>query len=390
MAYIPDLKAAADPTTFPLTTEFPHPTYLARNSLYDGGFNVNSTSKQAWKAVLAGLKEQNMPDGGTTKGTVLSRFARNFMPNAGVKTAWNSYRELTDAEIDDLADKVVKEVRDRGPFMSMADFINRRLLASDQGLKGALQAAIDASAINDAAIKAAGNGVNTTGTYAHPSAPNYSDPNGIADTTNYQFKVWDFHIQGKLGSRGMTGSPKPPVATPRFPNLRAYSRTAKYNPSPLNPYSVTDAVAGLGAPQLVSQMDVLNSVGANLTARSDTFTIRAFGEALDNAGNSIGRAWVEVVVQRSPNYIASATRGPAYEEANRRKLLYRPTTTAEAAITYDNDPIVEPYESVNSDDALGGLPGNATQIEKEGWVINRLLGRRFKTTNVRWLNANEI
>ena len=383
MVYIPDLKAAADPTTFPLPTEFPHPTYLARNSLYDGGFNVNSTSKQAWKAVLAGLKGQNMPDGTTTSGTVLSRFARNFVPNVGVKTAWNSYRELTDAEIDDLADKVVKEVRDRGPFMSMADFINRRLLASDHGLKGALQAAIDASKINDAAIAAAG------GTYAHPAAPNYVDPNGIADTTNYQFQVWDFLIPGKVGRKGLAGSPKPPAPTPRFPNLRAYSRTSRYDPSPANPYNVTDAVAGLGAPQLVSQMDVLNSVGANLTARSDTFTVRAYGEALDNAGNSIGRAWVEVVVQRSPYYIASATRGPAYEEANRRKLLYRPTTPGEA-ITYDNDPIVEPYESVNSSGALGGLPSNATQIEKEGWVINRLLGRRFKTTNVRWLNANEI
>ena len=36
------------------------------------------------------------------------------------------------------------------------------------------------------------------------------------------------------------------------------------------------------------------------------------------------------------------------------------------------------------------LPGNATPYEKENWNINRLLGRRFKASSIRWLNANEI
>ena len=149
------------------------------------------------------------------------------------------------------------------------------------------------------------------------------------------------------------------------------------------------AVAGLGAPQIVSQIDVLNSVGANLTARSDTFTVRAYGEALDNAGNTIGKAWVEVIVQRTPFYVVPSSRGPGLEEANRRKLLYRPKTSAEG-VAYDNDPVVEMYESVNSAGSLGGLPSDATTDEKNAWKVNRLLGRRFKTTNIRWLNANEI
>ncbi len=405
MLYLPDLLPAADAKLFPQATEFPHPGYLARNSLYDGGFNVNSTSTQAWKAVLSGLRGQTIPDGTTTTGTVLSRFARNFMPSSN-QNAWNSYRELTDAEIEELAGLVVKEVRDRGPFMSLADFINRRLLASNHGLKGALQAAIDKSTINNTAITAAGgpaSGSSPAGTFAHPAAPDYTDPNGIPDATNYQFRAWDFLLKKpglvtRVTSKQLPGSPNPPTPTPRFPSLNSMDRTGVYKTAADRASSpetsiTTSAVAGLGAPQLISQMDVLNSVGPNLTARSDTFTIRAYGEALDNAGNSIGRAWVELVVQRTPYYIAASPRGPAYEEANRRKLLYRPTTTNDP-LAYDNDPIVDFYESVNSDGALGGLPSTgstkATQAEIDGWAINRLLGRRFKTTNVRWLNANEI
>jgi hypothetical protein len=91
---------------------------------------VNSTSKHAWKAVLASMRGQTMPDGTSISGTVLTRFARSFKPGSGAVGAWNNYRELTDAEIDRLAAEVVKEVRDRGPFMSLADFVNRRLLDS--------------------------------------------------------------------------------------------------------------------------------------------------------------------------------------------------------------------------------------------------------------------
>jgi hypothetical protein len=164
------------------------------------------------------------------------------------------------------------------------------------------------------------------------------------------------------------------------------SRKGKYTTSP---FSVTDATAGLGAPQIVTQMDVLNSVGPNLTPRSDTFTVRAYGEALDNAGNTIGRAWVEVVVQRTPYFMSPSAKGPAYDEATRRKLAYRGgATTTETA--NDGVPVLDPYESVNANGSLGGLPSGYSQMDKDSWIINRHLGRRFKTTSIRWLNANEI
>ena len=379
MSFLPDGKPAVADGKFPEVTEFPHPTYLARNALYEGGFNVNSTSRQAWKAVLAGLKGQTLPDGSSTGGTVLTKFARSFKPASGAVGPWNNYRELTDAEIDDLAAQVVKEVRDRGPFMSLGDFINRRLLSADHGLKGALQAAIDASKINDAAIvDAASGGPNALagGVFSHPPASDWNDYNRRNDTTNFKDTdgVWSFIKNGPAYAR----------SSPRFPRLASMSRNGKYVTSP---YAVNDATAALGAPQVVTQMDVLNSVGPNLAPRSDTFTVRAYGEALDAAGNTIGRAWVEVVVQRTPYYIAPTTKG-YYDDPNRRKLSYRVNSTT--GNEYDFIPVVDLYESANATGGLSNLTPGATPADKEGWVLNRHFGRRFKTTSIRWLNANEI
>lgn len=384
----PDNKPAVADGAFPLPTEFPHPTYLARNALYDGGFNVNSTSKQAWKAVLAGMRGQTLPDGSSTPGTVLTRFARSFQPSTGGNDTWNNYRELTDAEIDRLAAEVVKEVRDRGPFMSLGDFVNRRLLNTDHGLKGPLQAALDKSGINNAAIGSAA-GILANGTFAAPAALNlntsFDDPNqnwgrpfGLRNNYNNRNGDGD-------GSLGVLKKATNPTAA-RFPNIASMSQTN-------DPTKVT---AGLGAPKIVTQMDVLNTVGPNLTARSDTFTIRAYGEALDNAGNTIGRAWVEVVVQRSTQFMLPSARGPAYEEMNRRKSAYRGTGNAAAITPLLELPVVDPYESnlvtAGNPNAAANyrLPTNATLAERETWNINRLLGRRFKATATRWLNANEI
>ncbi len=122
-----------------------------------GGFNVNSVSKAAWLSVLTALSDSSVPiaagrleqtgddvpmlrvrrpTGGLTEG----REAKNQL--------WNSYRKLSSQEIDKLAEEIVKEVRDRGPFLSMSDFVNRRLSGGDFAQKGALQAAIDRCDLN--------------------------------------------------------------------------------------------------------------------------------------------------------------------------------------------------------------------------------------------------
>jgi hypothetical protein len=85
-----------------------------------------------------------------------------------------------------------------------------------------------------------------------------------------------------------------------------------------------------------------------------------------------------------------AARGPAYEEINRRRLSYR--VNGQFTKDYDFIPMLDAYESLHPGGGLGNirLPANASPAERENWNINRLLGRRFKATSIRWLNANEI
>jgi hypothetical protein len=157
------------------------------------------------------------------------------------------------------------------------------------------------------------------------------------------------------------------------------------NPSASNP----DIIAGLGAPGIVTQMDVLNSIGPNLTARSDTFVVRAYGEALDDAGNVIGKAWVEVIVQRTAEYVAMTVgqKYPDYVEPNRRKLAYR--VNSSGGKEYDKQVLPEMYEI-----SPAPTPPSSTALEKTALLqeqrLNRILGRRFRPASLRWLTANEI
>jgi hypothetical protein len=141
-------------------------------------------------------------------------------------------------------------------------------------------------------------------------------------------------------------------------------------------------------------MDVLNSVGPNLTARSDTFVIRAYGEALDNGGRVIGKAWVEVVVQRGMEYMIPGANGSSGDDPNRRRLSYRfgfndvtksssgSYVEAEVNKLYNNSAILDPHER--------NFPPLVTNPSPNQANINRLLGRRFRATSLRWLSANEI
>ena len=56
-----------------------------------------------------------------------------------------------------------------------------------------------------------------------------------------------------------------------------------------------------GAPNYLTQADVLQVIGPVLSARSDTFVIRAYGDAVDPKGTVTARAWCEAVVQRTPD-----------------------------------------------------------------------------------------
>ncbi|MFP6865619.1 MAG: hypothetical protein VCA35_06720 [Roseibacillus sp.] len=81
---------------------------------------------------------------------------------------WSGYRRLDHDDITRLATAIVEQVKLRGPFQSVTEFVNRRVEDSEFGLQGALQAAITMSGINQ--------DFRSTGIRVRPQAGAYTDP----------------------------------------------------------------------------------------------------------------------------------------------------------------------------------------------------------------------
>ena len=222
----------------------------------DGAFNVNSTSVDAWKAVL-GSTRRLATDGQS------AAFPRVLLPPGGpwsaandpaeAEAAWSGNRVLSADEIDRLATAIVDQVRLRGPFLSLADFVNRRLANNETGRLGALQAAIEAAHLNER-FKAAYPLNNSS------SLPDYHHPDNIQDATRMEQTL--------------------------KPDCKAW-----------------------GIPGYLTQGDLLQVLGPMLTARSDTFVIRTYGDATDSNGIIQARAWCEAIVQRCPEPLAADDSG---------------------------------------------------------------------------------
>jgi hypothetical protein len=274
---------------------------IAAWQMMDGAFNVNSTSVPAWKAMLASIHDSqalfnqlnkanntsaltNLPATATGKEARISRFrlpvAKSAADGADVKDAyWLGPREFTDDELQTLAKNIVKQVRLRGPFLSLAEFVNRRLGTGESAQRGALQQAIDDSNLNQK----------------------------IAADANAGFEI-----------------PADKVGTYKYANPAAGAGSSYQ-----------------GAPGYLTQADLLNVLGNAATPRSDTFTIRGYGEARDASGKILARATCEAVVQRFPEWLDPAD----------------PVETAPAALQS---------------------------------LSNKKFGRRFLVTALRWLNPREI
>ena len=211
---------------------------LAAHLTVDGAFNINSTSEKAWIAFLGGMRDRSftVTDGSSPSGgkTAFSRF-RN--PIGSDTDNWLGFRSLTDLQIEDLAKKIVFQVKTRGPFLSLGEFVNRRIDNTVHAAKGAIQTAIDATTVNKTAL--------------HDSF-----------------------------------------------DLSAYPPKGRSNISPPN--------TGVGIPGYLTQADVLQTIAPVITARSDTFTLRAYGESRDTAGNVLSTAWCEAVVQRTADFVDPA------------------------------------------------------------------------------------
>lgn len=116
---------------------------VASNVMLRGAFNVNSTSVEAWTAFLSSL------GGATPSGSLDFPFHRLSSTTASPNTEWTGGpRDLTRSEIRNLATEMVEQVKKRGPFLSLSDFVNRRLTIDNRGRMGALQAAIENAGLN--------------------------------------------------------------------------------------------------------------------------------------------------------------------------------------------------------------------------------------------------
>ena len=226
---------------------------LSNYLLVDGAFNVNSTSVDAWRALFSsglgqsvitatgGLDTFNHPFG--TLGYATST------ATSGTEGDWKGLRDLSDSEITKLAAAIVTEVKGRGPFLSLADFVNRRPNSQNPGQQavGALQSAIDLSGLND----------------------RFSNASRTVAAADF----------AALGGNGISAEPLPARA--------------------------------VGAPGCLSQGDLLTAIGSQISVRSDTFVIRCYGDARDSADRIQATAWCEAVIQRVPEYIDPADKPEA-------------------------------------------------------------------------------
>ena len=271
---------------------------LGAYSLINGVFNVNSTSVAAWTAFLRANRNLVVTDarGGTDTATG-SPFPSSPSPAApgnGASTYWSGFSRLTDAQISSLAAGIVNQVKLRGPFMSLSDFVNHRVgpLNSNTSYMGALQAAIEASGIN-AAVQAGAGG----------TAPVYT---------------------GSISSF--------------FPN----------------PLPVGNRKTTTGIPGDITQADLLLPLAPRLSARSDTFRIRVYGEVRSkDETRIISQAACEAVVQRVPEYMDQTTDPTHNQPWSEATNPYNPT----------------------------GSSLNPT---------NQKFGRRLKVVQFRWLIPNEL
>jgi hypothetical protein len=257
----------------------------------EGMFNVNSTSVEAWKALLGHAKshKQIAMQGAdqivaedvsgkhvVTRGAIATDIEAGTGAGFGGQFAnaseYTGFRSLTDDQIGDLATKIVEQVRLRGPFLSLAEFVNRHLAPGDSvAMAGAVQTALNNLSLD-------------------PMAELRKPANFLSDTT----------------------------MAPGDPKMNGVG------------YEYEKAAEGdsaYGVPGWIRQADVLRPIAPILSARDDTFTIRAYGDVRDATGKVIARAWCEAVVSRTRDFVNEADAADSINPPSTR------TTHAMAAAT---------------------------------------------------------
>jgi hypothetical protein len=315
--------------------------------MIDGALNVNASSKDAWKALLAANNRFKHPaDSDAAPGPLFPRSLGQTSPARTPPTgtgddSYSGYRRLDEDELDRLAGELARQVRLRGPFVSLSHFINRSLVDLNKnpalGRCGPLQAAIDQSGLT----------ISPDGARSAFASLDLSRER-VTLLSNANAPRADMDGTQANGSRGSTYGGTTEDGDPVW---AAYSRD-------LNPGAVASILAdrpmlmdtqyrseqgfrSTGIPGWLTQADLLQVLGPVLSARSDTFKVRTYGEAINQrTGRPTARAWCEAVVQRLPDFVDAAN------------------------------------------------PPHARETELT--ALNRTFGRGFKVLSFRWLTSDEI
>jgi hypothetical protein len=231
----------------------------------EGMFNVNSTSVLAWSSLLRQLRNTEVPtinysggawsvqldtvSGGETPSTRTTvTGTSNF--DIGNNPQLGSFRRISDSQITAIAEEIVNQVKLRGPFLSLSEFVNRQLVVDDIELAraGAIEAAL------------------------------------------------------------LTLSEE--ASTSRNPNQEIQNIFSTKTDTDQSRQSFPEADEGYtayGYPGWVRQADLLRPLAPILSVRDDTFVIRTYGEHKDPiSGDALSQAWCEAIVQRKADYVDSS------------------------------------------------------------------------------------
>jgi hypothetical protein len=144
----------------------------AAHLLIDSPLNVNTTNVDVWEAFLSStfgtdalVSENGTLDTIEGKDVLVTRhlpspgndLESQVDPLSNDLAKWNGHRRLQPEQIRELAVELVEEIRKRGPFQSLSEFINRRPESGELGRSGALQAALDRTSINGASADTSSN-----------------------------------------------------------------------------------------------------------------------------------------------------------------------------------------------------------------------------------------
>ncbi|QJE98720.1 hypothetical protein [Luteolibacter luteus] len=327
--------------------EMRSPLEAAGHLLVNGAHNINCTDKDAWKALLASSKYLKHPsEGGSGSDAIFPRSLEqpvnaSLPPTGTQEDSFAGFRKLSDAELDAVATELARQVRLRGPFVSLSQFVNRSLVSLTQanvnnpqmqGRSGAIQAALDLGGMN---ITPDG----TKTVFTSIANLNYEKVNLQADGGRTPRADLVGGATTDLPSSGTDGV-WPPTSHDKNPGAIA-GILADKDMLTQPRFRTEQGFRSTGIPGWITQADVLQIIGPVISARSDTFRIRAYGESLDpNTGTPVARAWCEAIVQRMPEYV----------------------------------------------DGSDEMTERGTELTP----VNEKFGRRFQTVSFKWLSPDEI